>query len=399
MIDPVCGMTVDPAHSHGPLEFEGQQYYFCSSHCLASFRADPRKYLERGPVSMHTVSAPAPAATGKVTRYICPMDPEVGIGEPGACPRSGMALVPEVPGEELGPDPELVHFRRRLIVGAILGVPVIILAMLDMLPGRPLHHVLPMRVNLVIQLLLSTPVVFWSGWPLLHRAIYSVRAMSPNMFTLIGLGIVAAYGYSAAATILGTFGGYFESAVAITLLVLLGQVLELRARQRTGEAIRRLIGLAPKTARLVLPEGREEDLAIELIQPGDRLRVRPGEKVPADGIVVEGRSAIDESLLTGESIPVEKGPSDEATAGTVNGTGSLLMEARRVGDETLLAGIVRLVTAAQRSRAPIQRLVDRVSAWFVPAVVLVSIITFAGWLLFGPAETRWSAALLNAVAV
>lgn len=412
MIDPVCGMTVDPARSHGPAEFEGTSYWFCSAYCLKRFQADPRGVLAAGPQGMGEEMMQPTLAVGSAPakRYICPMCPEVESPVPAACPRCGMALVPEAPALDEGPDPEYVDFRRRLIMGAIIGVPVVLLAMIDMLPGRPLHAIMPMQVNLVIQMILSVPVVFWSGWPIFHRAIFSIRTLSPNMFTLIGLGVAAAFVYSVAATLVpGLFPAsargphgvepYFETAVAVTLLVLLGQVLELRARQRTGAAIRHLMGLAPKTARLVLPGGREEDLDIELIQPGDRLRVRPGEKVPVDGVVIEGHSAVDESLLTGEPIPVEKGPRDQVTAGTVNGTGSLLIEAQRVGAGTLLAGIVRLVSAAQRSRAPIQRLVDRVSAWFVPAVVVTAIITFVGWLLLGNESTRLASAVLNAVAV
>src|SRR5579864_1286120 len=359
MIDPVCGMTVDPAHSYGPVHFQGQDYYFCNPNCQRRFETEPAKYLagekeQHEPsglaVSQHT-SHPVSSVPRK--RYVCPMHPEVVSDRPGACPKCGMALEPEVASPEDQPDPELVDFQGRLLWGAIFGVPVVLLAMLDMVPGRPLRHVLPMRVSAIIQLILSVPVVLWSGWPLLVRGARSIVKVSPNMFTLIALGVVAAFLYSVAATLFphwfpagfaehGAIETYFETAVAVTLLVLLGQVLEMRARHKTGEAIRQLIGLSPKTARIVLPDGREEDLAMELIQPGDRVRVRPGDKMPVDGLVHEGHSAVDESLLTGEPIPVEKNVGAEVTAGTMNGNGTLLVEARRVGQETLLAGIIRL---------------------------------------------------------
>ncbi len=416
MIDPVCGMTVDPAHSLGPSTYKGEQYYFCNPGCQRKFEANPEKYLQGGHDAhdMHEghahVGVTTPKTQPKASRYTCPMHPEVVSDKPGSCPKCGMALEPEIASLDEAPDPEYLDFRKRLLIGSILGIPVVILAMLDMFAGAPFRQVLPMRTNLIIQLILSTPVVIWSGWPLFVRAVQSLKNLSPNMFTLIGLGVGAAYLYSLAAVLVpgwfpegfaGPHGieAYFETAVAVTLLVLLGQLLEQRARRQTGDAIRKLIGLTPKTARLVTLDGREEDVPIELIQVGDRLRVRPGEKVPVDGVVVEGRTAIDESLLTGEPIPVEKAPGADVTAGTINGTGSIVIEAKRVGDETLLAGIVRLVAAAQRSRAPIQSVVDRVAAVFVPAVVAVSILTFVLYALFGPEHGRLAHGVVNAVAV
>jgi Cu+-exporting ATPase len=414
MIDPVCGMTVDPAHSYGPVRFQGQDYYFCNPNCQRRFEAEPAKYLH-GEKETHepaalTVPRSPSTRTVPARRYVCPMHPEVVRDRPGACPKCGMALEPDVASPEDEPDPELIDFQRRLIWGAIFGLPVVVLAMLDMLPGHPLQHILPMRISAVIQLLLSIPVVLWSGWPLLVRGARSIWNLSPNMFTLIALGVVSAFLFSVAATLFprwfptgfaehGAVETYFETAVAVTLLVLLGQVFEMRARHKTGEAIRRLIALAPKTARIVLPDGREEDLAVELIQPGDLVRVRPGEKLAVDGAVREGQSSVDESLLTGEPIPVEKSAGAEVTAGTINGTGALLIEAKRVGQETLLAGIIRLVSAAQRSRAPIQRLADQVAGFFVPVVVAVSLLTFLGWAFFGPEKGGLAHGLLNAVAV
>jgi P-type Cu+ transporter len=412
MTDPVCGMTVDPAHSFGPVTHNGQAYYFCNPGCQRKFEADPHKFLA-GQRESHAapMTIPHKAKQPKATRYTCPMHPEVVSATPGSCPKCGMALEPETATLDEAPDPEYLDFRRRLLIGTAFGLPVILLAMLDMLPGKPLHQILSMQTNLIVQMLLSAPVVLWSGWPLFVRAVQSFRNLSPNMFTLIGLGVAAAFVYSVAATLApgwfpegfrsahGDVEAYFETAVTVTLLVLLGQLLEQRARRQTGDAIRKLIGLTPKTARLLTPDGREQDVPIELIQIGDRLRVRPGEKVPVDGKVIDGRSAIDESLLTGESIPVEKEPGAEVSAGTVNGTGSLVIEAQRVGEETLLAGIVRLVAAAQRSRAPIQRVVDQVAGFFVPVVVAVSILTFVGWAFLGPEKERLAHGLVNAVAV
>jgi Cu+-exporting ATPase len=405
--DPVCGMAVEPTPAHWPHAHKGQTYYFCSAGCHRKFQADPKRYLRRGPdaAAMHE-AAPAPPGT----RYVCPMDPDVVSDRPGPCPKCGMALEPEAPTAEDAPDPELRSMTVRFWVGLLLGVPVVLLAMADMLPRSPLHGVLSMRALAWIELVLTTPVVLWCGWPFFVRAWTSVVNRSPNMFMLIALGVGTAYGYSVLATVApglfpagfathGVVEPYFETAAAITVLVLLGQVLELRARRRTGEAVRKLLGLAPKTARLVLPNGQEQDVPLELVQIGDRLRVRPGEKVPVDGVVSEGSSAVDESMLTGEPLPVEKQAGEKVSAGTVNGTGGLLIEAERIGAGTLLAQIVRLVSEAQRSRAPVQQLVDQVAAWFVPAVLLVAGLTFVAWVWLGPAEDRFALAILHAVAV
>jgi Cu+-exporting ATPase len=398
-------MTVDPATAHGPHVHNGQSYYFCCSGCLHKFKADPDRYLRRGPdaAAMHDAT-PAPPGT----QYTCPMDPEVVSDRPGPCPKCGMALEPMVPTADDSPDPELRSMTVRFWVGLVLGAPVVLLAMADMLPGWPRHGSPGLNW---LQLVLTTPVVLWCGGPFFVRAWQSLANRSPNMFTLIALGVGTAYIYSVAAVVApqdfpagfasahGMVEPYFETAAAITVLVLLGQVLELRARRRTGAAVRNLLGLAPKTARMVLPGGREDDVPLELVQVGDRLRIRPGEKVPVDGVVREGASAVDESMLTGEPLPVEKQPGDKMHAGTVNGNGTLLFEAERVGAGTLLAQIVRLVSEAQRSRAPVQQLVDRVAVWFVPAVLLAAVVTFVVWVLIGPAQDRFALAILHAVAV
>jgi Cu+-exporting ATPase len=341
--------------------------------------------------------------------YTCPMHPQIVRDQPDICPICGMALEPRTVTLEEGPNPELVDMTRRFWVAAVLSLPVFLLAMSDLLPGKSLHF-LDMRVLNWVQLALATPVVLWCGWPFFERAWASVVHRSPNMFTLIALGIGAAYLYSLVATVApGIFpetfraaGGvvevYFDTAAVITALVLLGQVLELRARGQTSGAIRRLLGLAPRTARVVRPDGREEDVPLDRIQVGDRLRVRPGEKVPVDGTVLEGRSAVDESMISGEPIPVEKEPGAKVIGATVNGTGGLFVRADRVGSGTLLAQIVRLVSEAQRSRAPIERLVNRVSGYFVPAVLAVSVLTFLAWSLWGQ-PPRLAHALVNAVSV
>jgi Cu+-exporting ATPase len=391
--DPVCGMTVDPATAAATVEHEGRRYYFCAASCARKFQADPHRYLHGGPAGGHEAMslAPAPPAPpGTRVEYVCPMDPEVVSDRPGSCPKCGMALEPRTALAEEGPNPELADMSSRLWVGVALSVPLVVL------------HLLHFAGLSWLEWLLATPVVFWCGLPFFRRAAASVVNRSPNMFTLIALGVGAAYAYSVAALLapqaLGQ-GLYFETAAVIIVLVLVGQVLELKARSRTGAAIRRLLGLAPKTARLVLPDGREQDVPLELVQVGNVVRVRPGERVPVDGAVTEGRSAVDESMLTGEPIPVEKAPGAKVTGGTVNGTGALLVRAERVGADTMLAQIVRLVGEAQRSRAPVQRLVDRVSRVFVPGVLLISVVTFALWLAFDPSPERLTHALERAVAV
>jgi Cu+-exporting ATPase len=399
----VCGMTVDPATAHGPHDHNGQSYFFCNPGCLRKFQADPERYLSRGP-DMAAMTPVAHAAAAPGTRYICPMDAQVVADGPGACPICGMALEPAAPTGESGPDPELVSMQWRLWVGIALGIPVVLLAMGEMGFGGVLTRIIPPHANQWWQLVLTTPIVLGCGWPFFGRAGASLANRSPNMFTLIALGVGTAYAYSIAAVVESSVHGgmidtYFESAAAITVLALLGQVLELRARRRTGEAVRELLDLTPKTARLVLPDGREDDVPLDLVQVGDRLRVRPGEKVPVDGVVRAGASTLDESMLSGEPDPVPKSVGDHVSAGTINGTGSLLMEAERVGADTLLAHIVRMVAEAQRSRAPVQRVVDHVSGVFVPAVLIVSVMTFIVWILLGPAESRFAIGMLHAVAV
>jgi Cu+-exporting ATPase len=398
--DPVCGMSVDPASARASSVHEGRTYYFCCPSCRQKFEADPRRYLGG--------SKPAPETVPAGTTWTCPMHPEVVQDHPGSCPKCGMALEPSVATAEEGPNPELVDMSRRFWVGLALSVPVFLVAMADMLPSRPLHPYLA-ALNWV-QLVLATPVVLWCGWPFFARAWASVIHVSPNMFTLIALGVGAAYLYSLAATAApglfpegfrtaaGVVEPYFDTAAVVTVLVLLGQVLEVRARSRTSGAIKKLLGLAPKTARVVRPGGAEEDVPLAGIRPGDLLRVRPGERVPADGTVTEGRSAVDESMISGEPIPAEKQPGAKVAAGTVNGTGSLQVRADKVGEDTLLAHIVRMVSEAQRSRAPVERLVNRVSGYFVPAVLVVAVLTFFAWGDWGP-PPQWAHGLVNAVAV
>ncbi len=442
-IDPVCGMTVQPATAAGSYEYGGKKYYFCATRCLDKFRADPDYYLI--PPEQRKPKAP-PASVGGAVKYVCPMDPEVSESKAGACPICGMALEPAdvtalstrteytcpmhpeivqphpgncpICGMALEPrtvtveesNPELEDMTRRFWQSVVLGLPILALMISEMLPGQPLQHLFSGRALVWFQFMLATPVVLWIGRPLFERAWTSIVNRHLNMFTLIGLGTGAAYLYSVVATLApgwfpdsfrahgGELAVYFEPAVAIIALVLLGQVLELRARSRTSSALKSLLGLAPKTARIVRPDGREEDIPLDQVQVGDRLRVRPGEKIPVDGLVLEGSSAVDESMVTGESFPVEKKPSEKVVGATVNGTGSFVMRAERVGRETLLAQIVRMVSEAQRTRAPIQRLADLVAAYFVPIVILVAAVTFVIWALYGP-EPRMAYALLNAVAV
>jgi Cu+-exporting ATPase len=402
-VDPVCGMTVDPARAAASHAHEGRTYYFCCPHCRDKFQADPARFLSPPPAPAEQ-EPPAPGAT-----YTCPMHPEVVSDRPGACPKCGMALEPRTVSADDRPDPELADMTRRFWVGLALALPVFVLAMADMLPGNLLRSFDMTTLNWV-QLAFTTPVVLWCGWPFFERAWASVVHRSPNMFTLIALGVGAAYLYSLAATVApwafpeGFHAAghpaepYFDTAAVVTVLVLLGQVLELRARHSTAGAIRKLLGLAPKTARVIRPDGREEDVPLEQVRVGDVLRVRPGEKVPVDGTVLEGRSSVDESMLTGEPIPAGKGPGDKVVCGTVNGTGGLKIRADKVGGDTLLAQVVRLVGEAQRSRAPVERLVNRVARYFVPAVLAVAVLAFVAWGVWGPPPS-WAHALVNAVAV
>ncbi|MBA3357050.1 MAG: heavy metal translocating P-type ATPase, partial [Pyrinomonadaceae bacterium] len=451
-VDPVCGMTVDPNAAAGSYEHAGKAYYFCSKQCLHKFVDDPERFLNKvaEPMASQPVGIqrePKPASAPVAQTYTCPMHPEVRQDKPGSCPKCGMALEPvavtapqhkteytcpmhpqivrDAPGNcpicgmALEPrtvtlteeeNHELKDMRRRFRVSVLLTIPVFVIGMSDFIPGAPLQRLVPPAVLSWLQLILASPVVLWGGWPFFVRARQSVVNRSLNMFTLIGLGVGVAYAYSLVATLLpdlfpqsfrghgGTVPVYFEAAAVITTLVLLGQVLELKARSQTGAAIKALLGLAPKTARRILAGGREEDLPLDQVQVGDLLRVRPGEKIPVDGVVVEGSSAVDESMVTGESIPVEKRAGEGVIGATVNGTGSLIIKAERVGAETLLSQIVQMVAEAQRSRAPIQKLADRVAAYFVPAVMLAAVITFVVWGTMGP-EPRMAYAIINAVAV
>lgn len=448
--DPVCGMDVDPATAAGSHEHDGKTYFFCSRHCLEKFRAEPLTYLT--PALHHlTLGAPShepqPQRVDTSAEYTCPMHPEVRQQESGSCPACGMALepltgvAPSIKAEYVCPmhpeivqrepgfcpicgmalelrtvavreeiNPELVDMTRRFWTSLVLTAPLLLLAMSEMIPGQPVQRALSPRLVNWIQFILATPVVLWGGWPFFQRGWISIVSRSLNMFTLIAIGTATAYAYSVTATLFprifpvsfrsesGEVAIYFEAAAVITTLVLLGQVLELRARSRTTSAIRALLQLTPKTARRIREDGTEEDVPLDHVRVGDRLRVRPGEKVPVDGVVVEGTSSVDESMMTGEPVPVEKLPGSRVIGGTVNGNGSFIMRAERLGSEMLLVQIVRLVMEAARSRAPIQRLADRVSAYFVPAVVLVSAIVFFVWSFFGP-EPRLAHALLSAVAV
>jgi Cu+-exporting ATPase len=438
--DPVCGMFVDPhAAKGGSHVHEGHTYFFCNPKCREKFIAEPQKYLSPAPAPVPTpapagavyicpmdpeVRASQPGACPKCgmaleaeqpvvqtrTEYVCPMHPEIVRNEPGSCPICGMALEPRTVTLEEAPNPEYVDMRRRFWVSLGLSLPLVASAMSEMIPGQPLHRLVPGTLSLWVQLILATPVVLWGGFPFFQRGWASVRNRHLNMFTLIALGTGAAYGFSVFATLFpgllphaftghgGQVPVYFEAAAVITTLVLLGQVLELRARHATSGALKALLGLAPKTARLLRDNGHEEDVPLERVQVGDRLRVRPGEKVPVDGLVLEGESAVDESMVTGEPIPAEKTSGSRVTGGTVNGTGSFVMRAERVGRDTLLSQIVQRVAEAQRSRAPIQRLADTVSAWFVPIVIGIAAVTALIWGVWGP-EPRLAHALVNAVAV
>jgi Cu+-exporting ATPase len=402
--DPVCGMVVDPSDSEGDCIHDGVTYYFCCEGCLEAFKENPAEYLDE------TVKAFKAAMLPQDAIYTCPMDPEVKQKGPGSCPICGMALEPlEVSLEMDAPNPELTDFTKRLKWSVAFSLPLLILAMGEMIPGNPFHEWLPGNLMNWVQLVLSAPVVIWVGYPLFHRGWFSIRTRNLNMFTLIALGAGVAFLFSILATVVpgifpeafqshGRVHVYFEAASVIVTLVLLGQVLELRARGQTSSAIKSLLKLAPKTARIVRANGEEEDIDLSEVKAGDKLRVRPGEQIPVDGIVLSGGSSVDESMLTGEPIPVEKTEGSSVTAGTTNQTGGFIIEARSVGKDTLLSQIVRMVSEAQRSRAPIQSLADRVSSWFVPLVVVSAIISAIIWTVFGP-DPAYSYALVNAVAV
>ncbi len=410
-IDPVCGMQVDPEKAPARTQHQGKTYYFCMTGCKAKFDANPALYLAPKPSQNFVQLGGIAAAPSHISlgQYTCPMHPQVRQRGPGSCPICGMALEPlEITAAEEA-NPELEHIQRRFEISLALTVPLLALMILEMLPNHAGQHWIASPIAAWLQFALATPVVLWGGWPFFERGWTSVITRRLNMFTLIALGTGASYLFSIVAVLfphaipasfrdsMGTLPLYFEPAAVITTLVLLGQVLELRARSRTGSALKALLNLAPKTARLV-EDGPERDVPIEEIKIGDRLRVRPGEKIPVDGIVRDGNSSVDESLVTGESMPVQKSIGDRVTAGTVNGTGSFIFEADRVGRDTLLSQIVRLVSEAQRTRAPIQRLADLAASYFVPAVVLAAILTFAVWAIYGP-QPRLGHALVNAVAV
>ncbi len=442
-VDPVCGMSTDDPTAFQTCEDGETTRYFCSDHCLARFRENPAAFIGQDDSAAEEAPAPSgplytcpmhpeiersgpgtcpkcgmalepagPVVAATRTEYTCPMHPEVVSDRPGNCPKCGMALEPKTivvdDGEE---NQEYGDMRRRFIFGAVLTVPLVIIAMRTMLPGGGLlDELVPARILAWIELILATPVVLWAGWPFYVRAVESVRNLSLNMFTLIGLGVSVAYVYSLVAALLpsifpatmrgpdGSVGVYFEAAAVIVTLILLGQVLELRARSQTGAAIKALLGLAPKTARKINADGTEEDIALENVRVDDILRVRPGEKVPVDGVVVDGSSAVDESMISGEPLPVRKDTGDRVIGATVNTTGALTIRAEKVGSETLLARIVQMVAEAQRSRAPIQKLADQVAGWFVPVVISIALLAFTVWFYFGP-EPRLAHALIVAVSV
>ncbi len=415
--DPVCGMSIDPATAKHKAEHAGAAYYFCSAGCHEKFVADPARYLSEpadAPAGAehdhahHAGASTPPKSPPAGAIYTCPMHPQIRQDHPGNCPICGMTLEPEVAAEAAGPNAELVDMTRRFWVALALSIPVFVLAMGAHLTN--LHAFLPEAVSNWIQLVLATPVVLWAGWPFFERGWTSLRNRNLNMFTLIAMGVGVAWAYSVVATVApglfppdfrgmgGAVAVYFEAAAVITTLVLLGQMLELRAREQTGGAIRALLDLAPKTARLVNANGADEEVALDAVKIGDALRVRPGEKVPLDGEVIEGRSAVDESMLTGESMPVGKTVGDRVIGGTMNGSGAFVMRADKVGRDTVLAQIVQMVAQAQRSRAPIQRLADQVSGWFVPLVIGVAVVAFVAWAIWGP-EPRMAYGLVAAVSV
>ncbi|MCG7362447.1 heavy metal translocating P-type ATPase [Roseomonas sp. ACRSG] len=401
--DPVCGMAVDPAKTPHHAQHHGTAFHFCSAGCKSKFEADPGKYLK-------AEKAAAPTAAEKAAIYTCPMHPEIRQQGPGSCPICGMALEPLEITAEAAPNAELADMTRRFWIGLVLTLPILVLEMGAHIPGLGIHELVPPRVSVWVQFLLGTPVVLWAGWPFFVRGWQSFRNRSLNMFSLIALGTGAAYLYSLVATFApgvfpegfrgmdGTVAVYFEAAAVITVLVLLGQVLELRAREQTGGAIRALLNMAPKTARRLKENGEDEEVPLAEVHAGDRLRVRPGESVPVDGEVLEGSGAVDESMVTGESMPVGKQPGDKVIGGTVNGTGALVMRADKVGSDTMLSRIVAMVAEAQRSRAPIQRMADTVAGWFVPAVIAVAALAFIAWAIWGPPPAL-SYGLIAAVSV
>lgn len=429
--DPVCGMEVDPAATAHRAAFGGRTYFFCSGGCKAKFKADPRRYAADEGASgsdgghdhaadghahhhhhhaAHERQAPASSAdVPQGTVWTCPMHPEIRRDGPGSCPICGMALEPLVATAQTGPSPELQDMTRRFRIGLVLALPVFVLEMgSHLIPA--LHHLVPADISIWVQLVLATPVVFWAGWPFFERGWASLVNRSLNMFTLIAMGTGVAWGYSMVAALFpglfpqafraadGTVAVYFEAAAVITVLVLLGQVLELRAREQTSGAIRALLDLAPKTARRIGAGGAEEDVPVEEVAIGDRLRVRPGETVPVDGRVEDGRSSLDESMITGESMPVTRSAGDKVVGGTLNQTGALVISAEKVGRDTMLSRIVQMVADAQRSRAPIQRMADQVSGWFVPVVIAIALVAFAAWGIWGP-EPRLAHGLIAAVSV
>ena len=405
-VDPVCGMTVDPTTAKFRQVHDGDEFLFCSDRCRTKFVEHPEHYRDG-----HHLDVAAKEVAAPGTLYTCPMHPEIVRDAPGDCPICGMALEPMgVPAANEGPNPELIDFQRRFWIGAVLTVPLVALAMGPLIGLGFLRGILGEGPTLWIELALSTPVILWAGWPFFVRGVKSVISRNLNMFTLIAMGVGAAYLFSVVAVIApgifptgfrnaeGHVGVYFEAGAVIVVLVLLGQLLELRARERTGSAIRALLDLAAKTARVIRDDGSEEEVPLEDVVVGDRLRVRPGDKVPVDGLVVEGRSSVDESMISGEPVPVEKVAGDEVTGATINGTGSLVIEARRVGADTLLSQIVEMVANAQRSRAPIQKFADLVAGRFVPAVIVVAILAFIAWSIWGPVPAL-AYALVSAVAV
>ncbi|NNC72826.1 MAG: heavy metal translocating P-type ATPase [Sphingomonadaceae bacterium] len=403
VVDPVCGTTADLGSVDHHAEHEGHEFHFCSARCHDKFVSDPQSYLHD-----HAASAAPPMSEGTI--YTCPMHPEIRQVGPGSCPICGMALEPEEVSLNSGPDPEYIDMRRRFWVSALLTLPLVVYVMGAMLPGKPFEGLVAPDIAQWIEFALASPVVLWGAWPFFVRGVKSVRTMNLNMFTLIGFGVAVAYAFSVVATISphifpdafhdanGRVGVYFEAAAVITTLVLLGQVLELKARGQTSSALKALLELAPPVATRIAEDGTEAEVSLDEVQTGDRLRVRPGDKIPVDGVVLKGASTVDEAMVTGEPIPVRKEEGDDVTGGTVNQTGGFVMEAQRVGKDTLLAKIVQMVAEAQRSRAPIQRLADIVASWFVPTVVVIAILTFIVWSIWGPAPAM-AFGLVNAIAV